>query len=326
MFPGSPGTFLIKESFKKWDKTTYDKAYREKSEHERADYPLGDFLGPAVLVWSEDEAAILTTDSGKLIEVPKSKSQRAVLALLIDKPPFTTRVSAMPVTRSLVAEYIQGLRGGDNTPWMKSLDTDGEVTVEFEESDPSGKKYREVLDGILEDDGYVAITNIPISWKPKDQQKPSAKAMNMEFRYPPIPLQDGFNIFGPIGFLGLSSARGTVSIRSQAINIPAPSKLEMEGIAGLKVGGGVFTIPIQTKGNEITFEISAVRRISLNDDLKNQWGEVHGIGSRLQFVILICTIAQGLVALVVISSMFVRKSRLDVEKQFAKRRSKKLGH
>lgn len=190
---------------------------------------------------------------------------------------------------------------------MKSLDTDGEVTIEFEQADSSGKLYREVYDDILSEQ----FVTIPFSGKIGTEEK----SMWMEFRYPPLPPQDGLNIFGQIGYLGLSSAGGVFSIRSQPINIPAPSKLELEGMAGLKVAGGVFTAPIQTKGAEITFEVDAVKKIFLNEDLKNNWGEVHGIGGRLQFVVILCTVAQGAVAIAWIISALGSKPPNSAKRQ-----------
>ena len=96
MFPGSVGRFQIKEGFKSWDEETLETSYRENQEHKPADYPLGDFLGPNVLVWSEDQSAIITTESGSLVEPSVPNGEWMIVALLIEKPPFAARIVAMP--------------------------------------------------------------------------------------------------------------------------------------------------------------------------------------------------------------------------------------
>lgn len=94
----------------------------------------------------------------------------------------------------------------------------------------------------------------------------------MDFRYPPIPPNRGFNIFGPIRRMEFSRAVGSLALGSRHIDIKVPSLLDFRDIQSLDIEKGVFTVPIQLKTSEETakIQLKATSQTFLNDEPLNR--------------------------------------------------------
>lgn len=95
----------------------------------------------------------------------------------------------------------------------------------------------------------------------------------MTFRYPPIPPNRGFNIFGPISSMKFSRAVGSLALGSRQVDIKVPSLLDFQDIQSLNIEKeGVLTVPIQlnTAEEKAKILLQATSQTFLNNDPLNQ--------------------------------------------------------
>ncbi len=120
------------------------------------------------------------------------------------------------------------------------------------------------------------------------------------FRYPPIPPNRGFNIFGPISDLQFSKAMGSLALGSRNIDIKVPSRLAFREITNLDLDKKtVFEVPIQldTASEKAAIRLTANSQAFLNDEPLNRKMDKYQLNNLLfPFVTLLVAILSLLVA------------------------------
>jgi hypothetical protein len=120
----------------------------------------------------------------------------------------------------------------------------------------------------------------------------------MEFRYPPIPPNNGFNIFGKINRLKTDSAMGNLMIGSRSFNIEAPAAVELRNIKRLDVKNGVMEVPIQIGMAETParIQLKATSEIYVNDESITR--RVDNNKTLVDYIVMIATILGAVLAVV----------------------------
>lgn len=203
-----------------------------------AEYPLVDFLGKLVL-WTDDESAtFLSHDS---IFTTDGLPGRRILAVVVD-PPFATRLTIQPVRRD-VAELLrrsvtekEGLR-----VWYGDRD-DGEVSVDIANAFEQASEFDQVYARLSKSDITTARMRPLPRWR-RSSEKLSGIA-EMVMRYPPLPPNSGFNIFGELRSLALTRAKANLRINGEESAISTPSNIVLSDIRGYDVDSGAIKVPL----------------------------------------------------------------------------------
>ena len=240
--------------------------------------PLGDFLGPNVIFWSEDESASMIA-TGEIVELSHSplKGERIVYAI-VTQPPFSVRLAADPLEKELADHYIRDLKDQASLPTERErraarrmvvgqLD-EGKITVSIMDPETQSEDFDEIYDRMAKRDVVWRKVDLDYSVKGESFQQSS----EMIFRYPPIPPNRGFNIFGPISDIQFSKAMGSLALGSRNIDIKVPSMLAFKEISNLDLDKGVFEVPIQldTASEKAAIHLTANSQAFLNDEPLNR--------------------------------------------------------
>ena len=245
-----------------------------------AGVPLGDFLGPHIVCWSEDKSAVLVARDDVLqLNQPLQKTEKVIWAILTE-PSFSLRVAADPMERELVDTYVESLKEYNSSPKHEEVQTsgvghmvvgqldDGTVTVSVIDSEKQSEEFEVVYSQMKENDVVYRRVNVDA----RMDGQPYRKSWVMNFRYPPIPPNRGFNIFGPINSMTFSKALGSLALGTRNIDINVPSKLDFRDIRSLDLDRGVFTVPIQlnTAEGKAKIQLKATSQAYLNDQPLNR--------------------------------------------------------
>jgi hypothetical protein len=272
MFPASKTTASITEEYKVES--------NESLAQEIVGIPLGDFLGPNIVLWTED--AKLNIIAGKdMISVPSNPSnQRRVITALVANPPFSLRVACIPEDSDAASMYREignekDIRDSeeDYLPAIRHPTNEiGTINVSIPNIEEGAEEFAEVY-GKMKENDLVMIPNIPGDFIFIDQEtgkeiKRAKSLAWMEFRYPPIPPNPGFNIFGSFSSINLNQVKGNILIGSHLFDINVPSNLEIQDISSLEVDGGVIKVPIRwdTKGSVADIQFQATAQVKLNGE------------------------------------------------------------
>jgi hypothetical protein len=118
----------------------------------------------------------------------------------------------------------------------------------------------------------------------------------MVFRYPPIPPNNGFNIFGRVNKFKSESTMGNLLIGSRSFGIEAPASLELRDIKKLEFKNGVMEIPIQIGITEppAKIQLKATSEIYVNDESITRRLDVNK--TLVEYVVLIATVLGAVLA------------------------------
>ncbi len=243
--------------------------------------PLGDFLGPNVIFWSEDESAIIIAGDDVLqLEQSLPEGQKVIHAI-VTEPPFSVRVAVDPLDKGLADHYIKSMKdygalpaeerkkyesyGGSRV--IGQLD-DGKITVSIIDPEKQSEEFDAVYQRMKENE----VVDRRVDINAMSETKPFEQSWIMNFRYPPIPPNKGFNIFGPISSMKFSRAIGDLALGSRNINIKVPSSLDFREIQSLDIEKGVFAVPVQlnTAAEKARIQIKATSETFLNDTPLNR--------------------------------------------------------
>lgn len=218
------------------------------------EYPLVDALGPNVVLWTVDGDAVVT--DGKSIFVPPPSQRKwatQITALLIEKPPFATRIAMQAWDTSSWNRYQSMIL--ERTPTQLPLlgnhcqDIGTAYMRILEDSDPS-PLYTKVRNEIARDD-IAAISNIPAKLPGSD----SFGAMT--FRHPPIPETPGLAVFGALRNVKLSGAIGKLWAGTKLVELPTSSELEFRNMEFFRTPVGSMTVPhpAQQGAGKVAFRV-----------------------------------------------------------------------
>jgi hypothetical protein len=94
-------------------------------------------------------------------------------------------------------------------------------------------------------------------------QPPPYALPEMTFRYPPLPRNGGFGIYGPLRLLQLSAAAGTLSVGDRHVVVGPRQELRLSDLTQLRKDGAI-PVPIEASGRTATFDFQASSRVAVD--------------------------------------------------------------
>lgn len=258
--------------------------------------PLGDFLGPNVIFWWDTNTSSIVSPKEMIpVSILHEAGKKTVIATVIN-PPFSVRVALNSASAGEVeAIFKYSKKYFDNGYTAYSPRGEGRVLLTIKNPEDQVADFNEIYNRLKRNELTLAY-NIPTD----DASKYPTGAVDMQFRYPPIPPNNGFNIFGPIRDLKLQSSVGSVLIGSRQYDINAPSELEMRNVESLKVDGGVIPVPLQVSrltSSQPELQLQARSEIFVNHESRNHRADQYQFGEYFGILSIIISFASGVVSL-----------------------------
>jgi hypothetical protein len=288
---------IIKEKYLKSTEKELDQVWTESGVYDQSQMamPLGDFLGPNIVLWSDDEATSILASSG-VIDIPKTNSVgKKLIRGMVVNPPFAVRIVTFAFGKDATAMSTATDPSEQKEKHYSFLGSqgrfdNGEVSIKINNPDKQAKDFEQIYQSIREKgttDAYFKTYN--------SSELPEGK---MEFKYPPIPPNNGFNIFGKINKLKITSTLGNLSIGSRPYNIEAPADFELRDIKEMEIKNGVMEIPLQIGMDEIQSKIvlRANSEIYVNNESITR--RIDNNKTLIEYVVLIATIFGVIIAVV----------------------------
>ncbi|HEY2715505.1 MAG TPA: hypothetical protein VGI73_04715 [Solirubrobacterales bacterium] len=235
-------------------------------------YPIADFLGPNLVLWSYDPH---TTAPATPIERPTSRG--VVTALLIRHSTFSTRIGVIPMS----AHEVEGREtlnaehpGRAKENFFFGRYDGGQVTVALNRP-LKAESYAEVRSRVNKHPITSIKTVQPLG--STEDGRPKAVPITESERYPPLPQQSGFNVFGPMSRLLLHGVRGNVLIADRPLDLTGSADLELSDVDGLRNGNGqeLLAAPLATSGEATTLQFRAVSEAKVNGVSETTGWQMH---------------------------------------------------
>jgi hypothetical protein len=258
-------------------------------------YPLGDFVGPNVVLWS---SAPLAQASGRPVE-KWQRGRGLVTAIRLKGSTFSTRVAAVPVTRKELVEHVPYMDAAPHggREYLFSGRPDGtEMVVKV--TKPLGREaYDRLRRKVLAHPVIHMRTfnRIGILF-PKEEAQPGARLLHPtdlrsrllnwarrqtearrntvhevvpireRDRYPPLPSEAGFNVFGPLHEILFRGVHGHLLLADKAKNLGGSADLKLDEVSGLRnqAGEEFVPAPLTTSGESASLQFSTVGEESIN--------------------------------------------------------------
>lgn len=225
-------------------------------------FPLGDFLGPDVILWTDDPAAFIRLSDDAAYDAAVLSAvipgQRRITAVVANSA-FAIRVAVSPLGEWWERENAR------RPMWPGEPRDSGRVFVELLNHQIADAEYQRVYEWVKANE----FTWVPSGLGTRDQLT-SLALTQMSFRYPPVPNNAGFNIFGPLSSLRFDWTDGelNVGMGSQALH-SAP--LELRGIDSLRVRDATDAVPLRLHlpEGQAEFSFQARSAVSINGERPN---------------------------------------------------------
>src|ERR1043165_2645005 len=248
MYADAPSRLRITEHYSGWPHKFAKRPIDSRIE----EFPAVDFVGPDIVFWTDSDHNADIVTPQKVFHGPRP-SENEVIGVFITKPPFATRVSIMPLTER---ERDREVAAPNPKFTYPSLHDDGGVRLTILNPADVAREYSDIRE-FAQRHPVMAVTGIPLwpSEIPVEDinnpggpiyrgRVPPGTKTRMEFRYPPLPPQAGFNVFGPLFTLGINKAVGSVSLgHSRAISLDQ-SIVEMGNFSEINRDRGVLALPV----------------------------------------------------------------------------------
>ena len=297
-------TASIEEMYSEYSKDDIQEKDQRIKLSEEVNYPIGDFLGPDVILWSGDKSAFVTAEKETFRPTQSEDQNSKRVTAIVIKSAFSVRVACEPFEKDELDVYLKDLDSRSGNLFIpRRVRDSGKVVVSIFEPRRQASEFNDI---------YRFMKANPVTWvKTPHGNNDGTNNFSEEewnFRYPPLPPNAGFNIFGPINNLTLTSALGTMMIGSRQFPITAPSSLKLENIQSLKVAGDVISVPIQLDmgKNQASLELEATSEVYVNDESLNKKSDQHKDVS--DYLLLTSPIISILSLLVGLGSLLMNKS------------------
>lgn len=247
-------------------------------------YPVGDFLGPDLVIWTDDPTAQMPATP---LEDPTEHG--VITALLIKGNTFSTRIGVVPLAdrelanrRRLDAEKPQLAQ---ENVFFGRYDS-GHVTLTI--NDPlSSVAYDRVRGWVthhptvwihaLANPFEVAPEGAPVPEPSSSGVPPPPEPYSEQERYPPMPSYAGFNVFGPLERVMFASVWGDVSAGAEPIDLSGSGNLLLEDVHGLRNADNeeLLSSPLETSNESADLEFRAVGRVKVNGQAQGTFLQQH---------------------------------------------------
>lgn len=129
--------------------------------------------------------------------------------------------------------------------------------------------------------------------------QPKAEPTTESERYPPLPRQSGFNVFGPLRRLFLRGVRGKVLVADRSLDLTGSADLELNDVKGLLNANDqeLLAAPLATSGEATTLQFRAVSEAKVNGVSETTGWQMHR-----EEILLVAAVAGILGSLIAILS------------------------
>jgi hypothetical protein len=272
-------------------------------------YPVGDFLGPDVVIWSSGSIRVPGT------QFARPAAPGVITALRITKRSFSTRIGVVPVSnedlRTLHSAYAEKPRRAQRMIALGAAYDGGRVTVTVKK--PLGSRAYERVRRYASAHRLIWITGLadPLSLPngtfvnaPKNGGAPPPATYREQERFPPLPRFLGFNIFGPLRSVRFRQVSGHLSIGDRSIDLSGGPDVELGRVRGLRNAGDeqLLSAPLATSRRSASLQFRAVGSVRVNGALQTTWLHRHGS------VFEALSVAIGIIGFVLAAISFARGS------------------
>jgi len=223
-------------------------------------YPLGDFLGPNLVLWSDDrEARVVGTRFGK------AAGPGTVTAVVISRASFSTRIGVTPVAD----DFATGSEG------FSLDDPDGLAEFGFDSSGTGGtvgltvdqpltpKDYERVQGLVTEEPKkwIVSDLNPEYGGNPGDEY-----GVLEEHRFPPLPDHVGFNVFGPLESVRFHDITGDLTVDDEHVDLSGGADLDLNKVEVFRNSNDeeLISSPLSTGEETAELDFGARGTVSVN--------------------------------------------------------------
>jgi hypothetical protein len=221
-------------------------------------FPLGDFLGPQLLLWTENpQARIVGTSFGR----PAGKG--VITVVVVSRAVFSTRVAVAPSPNDLgyipehslsereeFAEYISEGSGEAGTV---------AVTVDQPLTEAEYQGVRQRVDS-------NPRTRSAIPPNPEYEGKRAERGFWREEHFPPLPRQAGFSVWGPLQTIELDQVHGALTVGDKNVDLSGAGNVRLDEVRAFRTPGDeeLISAPLATSGRAADLRFEAHSTVSVN--------------------------------------------------------------
>lgn len=185
-------------------------------------YPLGDFLGPNLVLWTDDpEARIMGTP------FRGASGSGIVTAVVISSAIFSTRIGVTPVPGDFVIGSEGFSLGEPEGLAEMGFDSSGiGSTLELTVDQPLAQKDYRRVKGL--------VSEAPKKWVLADLNPEYGGRAGAEYkaleeqRFPPLPDHTGFNVSGPLERITFRSVSGDLTAGGNHVDLSGGADLDLD--------------------------------------------------------------------------------------------------
>lgn len=227
---------------------------------ERQVYPVGDFLGPNLVLWTDDPGARIV---GTRFGTPQAGAH-VVTVLVISASVFSTRIAAVPAfptqvassqrfsleERESYAEYVFDASG-----------TTGAVALTVDEP-LSQSDYQSVVRRVRSDP--KTWTRIPRH--PEYEGRIPERGFIQEQRFPPLPRVVGFNVFGPLRRIDFTHVHGDLTVGDDHVDLSGSADLQLNDVQAFRNSEDeqLISAPLSTTADAVDLDFEAHGAVSVD--------------------------------------------------------------
>jgi hypothetical protein len=227
---------------------------------ERQVYPLGDFLGPNLVLWTDDpQARIVGTPFGR----PAGRG--IITAVVVSSSVFSTRIGAAPASPYQVAS-MEHLSLAEPESLAEDIadgsGTTGTVSVTVDQPLSEGD-YRSVRRRVrLKPKSWIAVPP-----HPEFEGELAQAGFWEEEHYPPLPAQTGFNVFGPLTRIELHEVYGNLTVGDKNVDLRGSGDVQLNEVQAFRNPSDeqLISAPLATSGKAASLRFEARGTVSVNE-------------------------------------------------------------
>lgn len=221
-------------------------------------YPLGDFLGPQLLLWTDNpQAHIVGTSFGR----PAGKG--VITIVVVSRAVFSTRIAVAPSPNDFggIPEHSLAERGGLAEYISDGSGEAGAVAVTVDQP-LTEAEYRRVRQRVYSN---------PRTWSaippnPEYEGKGAERGFWREEHFPPLPRQAGFSVWGPLQTIELDQVHGALTVGDKNVDLSGAGNVRLDEVRAFRTPEDeeLISAPLATSGRSADLQFEAHGTVSVN--------------------------------------------------------------
>jgi hypothetical protein len=222
-------------------------------------FPLGDFLGPNLLLWTDNPQARIV---GTSFNRPAGKD--VITAVIVSRAVFSTRIAVAPAPSGfpVLAEHLSFADEEDSAEYIvDGSGAAGTVAVTVDQPLSEGE-YRGVRQRVLSN---------PRTWRevppnPEYEAEAAEAPFWREEHFPPLPRQAGFSVWGPLRTIELDQVHGALTVGDENVDLSGAGEVQINEVQAFRNSDDeeLITAPLATSGRAANVQFEAKGTVSVN--------------------------------------------------------------